>query len=63
MALTLKVAFVIHTDLAAGIWVFALIYICGEEHRSELAGLLGTVTNACNPSYLGDEAQEDQGLR
>lgn len=38
MALTLKVALVIHTDLAAGIWVLAFINVCGKDHKSEPAG-------------------------
>lgn len=31
VALALKVAFVIDTDLAAGIWVLTLVNVCGEE--------------------------------
>ena len=38
VALAFKVALVIDTDLAAGIWVLALIDVCGEEQRSEPAG-------------------------
>lgn len=38
VALTLKVALVIDTDLAAGIRVLTLIDVCGEQQRSELAG-------------------------
>lgn len=37
VALALKVALVIDTDLAAGVWVLALINVCGEEQRSQLA--------------------------
>lgn len=38
MAFALKVALVIHTDLAAGIWVLAFINVCGKDQKSELAG-------------------------
>ena len=38
VALALKVALVIDTDLAAGVWVLTLVNVCGEEQRSELAG-------------------------
>ena len=38
VALAFKVALVIDTDLAAGLWVLALIDVCGEEQRSEPAG-------------------------
>lgn len=38
VALALKVALVIDTDLAAGVWILALVYVWGEEQRSELAG-------------------------
>lgn len=35
VALALKVALVIDTDLAAGVWILALIYVCGEAQRSD----------------------------
>lgn len=38
MAFALKVALVIHTDLAAGIWVLAFINVCGKDQKLELAG-------------------------
>lgn len=38
VALTLKVALVVDTDLAAGVGVLALVNVCGEGQRSELAG-------------------------
>lgn len=38
MAFTLKVALVIHTDLAAGIWVLAFVNVCRKDQKSELAG-------------------------
>jgi hypothetical protein len=38
VAFTLKVALVIHADLAAGIRVLAFINVCGKDQESDWAG-------------------------
>lgn len=55
VALALKVSLVIHTDLAADVWVLTLVYVCGEEQRSEPA-------RRCVSAWAGRESLTATGL-